>query len=86
MMKGRLTKLQNVWKIRYFDNIKVEQDPHYSGTLIPLYPDDVNGNIPSDIIKEGKEVEFEIVDEFTHQELFRNIPWGEGIECAKIKI
>lgn len=32
-----------------------------------------------------KDVDFELVDEFTHSELFRGVAWGEGTKCAKLK-
>jgi hypothetical protein len=41
--------------------------------VIPLYRTDVE-----------KEVDFEIVDEFSHEYLFYNVGWGEGPPCAKL--
>lgn len=32
----------------------------------------------------GEKVNFEIVDEFTHPQLFRDVPIFDGIESAKI--
>jgi len=32
-----------------------------------------------------KNVDFELVDEFTHGDLFRDVAWGEGSQCAKLK-
>ena len=34
--------------------------------------------------EENQEVNFSIVDEFTHPDLFEFIPWGEGLEMAMI--
>jgi hypothetical protein len=33
----------------------------------------------------SKDVEFDLVDEFTHGNLFRDVAWGEGSQCAKLK-
>jgi len=83
-MEGRLTKLRDVWNVRYYTPDLEEIDPVYCGTLIPIHPNDIKslGNQ----FKESQKVEFEIVDEFTHQHLFHGIPWGDGIRCAKLKI
>ncbi len=35
-------------------------------------------------LKENDDVDYIIVDEFTHPNLFQNIPWGEGTETAYV--
>jgi hypothetical protein len=32
----------------------------------------------------GDEVEFEIIDEFTHPQYYLNVGWGDGIKMAKL--
>lgn len=32
----------------------------------------------------SKEVDYQLVDEFTHMELFREVGWGDGSICAKL--
>jgi hypothetical protein len=46
--------------------------------VIPLHPEIIIDGKYED----GTEVEFMIVDEFTHPDLFHTISWGEGTVCA----
>jgi len=68
-MVGRLFKTENnQWFINSEDR------------MIPLHPD---------IVVEGKyedglEIEFLLIDEFTHPDLFHTISWGDGTTCAWI--
>ena len=34
----------------------------------------------------GDTVEFELVDEFSHPELFTQVGWGDGVTCAKLNL
>jgi hypothetical protein len=45
---------------------------------LPIHPDDIA------TVESGQQVQFIIVDEFTHPELFYNVGWGDGITCGKI--
>ncbi len=68
-MIGRLYKTEtNKWFINSEDRI------------IPLHPEIIVGSR----YENGTEVEFMIVDEFTHSDLFQTISWGEGTACAWI--
>jgi hypothetical protein len=72
-MKGILFNNGKEWVIKY--------DTH---KVIPLYyKDDEKVDIQFEPTH-TQEVDFEIVDEFTHQHLFYNVGWGEGSPCAKL--
>lgn len=78
-MKGTLKKVDDQWIVeypKYPTSGKV-----YETASLPLYYDDAIYCFPSDI---GDEVNFEIVDEFTHPQLFESISWGDGPPCAKL--
>jgi hypothetical protein len=45
---------------------------------LPLHEHDI------DRVESGQHVQFIMVDEFTHPELFYNVGWGDGVTCAKI--
>jgi hypothetical protein len=68
-MLGRLYKTEtNKWFI------------NSENKVIPLHPEIIIDGKYED----GTEVEFMIVDEFTHPDLFHTISWGDGITCAWI--
>jgi hypothetical protein len=68
-MIGRLYKTEtNKWFI------------NSENRVIPLHPEIIVGSR----YENGTEVEFMIVDEFTHSDLFQTISWGEGTACAWI--
>jgi hypothetical protein len=85
-MKGKLIKIEERWMVGtvcYAD---------LWSNYIPLHPDDVKqigrdsqvfDNIEARIAAYPN-VEFEIIDEFTHPELFTNVGWGDGIKYAKL--
>lgn len=75
-MKGILKETKEGWKVWYVVMVD-EADSTYE--TVPLYP-----NTPSINLFFGKEVEFEITDEFTHPELYRGVGWGDGIKYAKL--
>ncbi len=86
-MKGTLHKLSKGWTVWY-------NEDHIGGNVsfvddLPLYPDDVRQieeclfDNPG-VVYHSQEVEFEIVDEFTHPELYTNVGWGDGIKYAKL--
>jgi hypothetical protein len=77
-MKGKVFKKLDGLSVRYKDVVSIS--PLISEEKeMPLYFDDY---YPPSII--GKDVEFIIVDEFTHSHLFKAIGWGDGIKYAKI--
>lgn len=78
-MKGILKETKEGW----FVECRIEERTpigHKSWwETLPLYPDSITDNLFL-----GKEVEFEITDEFTHPELYRGVGWGDGIKYAKL--
>lgn len=78
-MKGKLHKVNSQWIISYQEEVM----PRVTRNLdIPLYPGDVEVlNTYGDYSaswEDGLTVQFEIIDEFTHQKLYENIEWGAG--------
>ena len=56
----------------------VEYSTNYGrARIIPVFK-------PDSEFVDGEMVNFEIVDEFTHPQLFRDVPIFDGIESAKI--
>jgi hypothetical protein len=53
------------------------------GFKLPIYDKDLT-KLDNHAILPGDLVEFEIIDEFTHPQLFEHVGWGDGITCAKI--
>lgn len=80
-MKGQLVFLtdENVWSVHNEDeNLYIPlwyQHDEYVKSLSPYY-------IKNAVI--GRDFEYEIIDEFSHPELFKVVSWGEGIICAKL--
>ena len=71
-MKGIIVKTKDKCVIEY-----------ETGTVplkvsLPIHPDDIEQ------VVQGQQVEFIMVDEFTHPELFYNVGWGDGITCGKL--
>lgn len=75
-MKGILKETKEGWVVWYV--VTINETTSIKETL-PLYP-----ITPSFNLFFGKEVEFEITDEFTHPELYRGVGWGDGIKYAKL--
>jgi hypothetical protein len=73
---GTLVRSERGWRVRYekkiLDFTKWREIPVYKEETLDL------------LSLEGKEVQFEEIDEFTHPHLFFDIPWGDGISCARI--
>ena len=72
MEKGTIIK-DNWWSVEYTNNGVKE--------ILKIYNDDLLLFLDED---HGKEVEFEIVDEFTHPSLFSVVGWGDGQKLAKL--
>jgi hypothetical protein len=63
------------WVISYNDGIE---------RIVPVYHKDVK-SIDEELIKTlVSGVNFELIDEFTHPNLFYDVSWGEGTLCAKL--
>jgi len=77
-MKGILKETKEGWVVWYIVAVDETTSINIKETL-PLYPDTVTDNLFY-----GKEVEFEITDEFTHQHLYKGVGWGDGIKYAKL--
>lgn len=78
-MKGTLKKVNDQWLVYYQEEImsRVLKDVN-----LPLYPGDVKtlndyGDY-STSWEDGLTVQFEIIDEFTHQKLYEGLEWGIG--------
>lgn len=75
-MKGILKETKEGMVVWYV--VTIDETTYIKETL-PLYPNTSTINLFF-----GKEVEFEITDEFTHPELYRGVGWGDGIKYAKL--
>lgn len=82
-MKGIIKETPDGLRVEYFDenNEKVKLLPLHQSKFSSMSR--LNDDITKYVV--GTEVEFDIVDEFTHPYLFDNLSWGDGYECAKIK-
>lgn len=80
-MKGVIKENVDGLVVEYFDNNteQVKSLPIYNSNF------SITNNFNSKIPDASVEVDFEIVDEFTHPWLFDNVSWGDGFKCAKIK-
>jgi hypothetical protein len=78
-MQGKLIKKENTWVVSYKkDKDLVATD----GGEIPVYPGDAIYCFEIDI---NKEVEFDLIDEFSHPHLYEGIGWGDGVTYAKLR-
>jgi len=55
---------------------------NHEGKVIPLHPEIELTPNPFNNYGDGCEINFVIVDEFTHPNLFLNTGWGNGSACA----
>jgi hypothetical protein len=55
---------------------------NYENKIIPLHPEINLVPTPFNNYGDGCEINFMIVDEFTHPKLFLNTGWGDGSACA----
>lgn len=80
-MIGKLIKRENKWVVQYkMDSDLIATD----GGEIPIHPEYAKSYF-LDEEDVGKEVEFEMIDEFIEPELYQNIPIYEGQIYAKLK-
>ncbi len=82
-MKGTLKKVNNQWLVYYQEPVM----PRVSRTMeLPLYPNDVDTLKDFEAYRFGDgskifdqlAIQFEIIDEFTHPELYIGLEWGSG--------
>ena len=83
-MKGKLFKRKEdkVWMIRYPKPGFTEDPIPYSE--LPIYHKNLTESQKWHM-SEGSEVEFEIMDEFTHPDLYTDVPLFEGVTLAMLK-
>jgi hypothetical protein len=82
-MKGKLIKTTTSWGV--WCQPYLPEDTKF--TMLSLHPDDIktiNQYGDYSVDWDGKEVDFNIVDEFTHPELYKFNAWGEGNIYAKL--
>ena len=70
-MKGKLIELKGKWIIFC---------GQFWGNYIELFPNTDTSNLFS-----GQDVDFKVVDEFTHPELYEGVPLYEGTKYAILK-
>jgi hypothetical protein len=75
---GKLYKIDNDWVIKY--NIRLGENVMQSKT-IPVHPEDALYCLDSD---EGLSFDFEIIDEFSHPEKYKNVGLYDGTIYAKL--
>jgi hypothetical protein len=78
-MKGTLKKVNDQWLICYQEEIMSNV---LKNIELPLYPGDVKtlndyGDY-STSWEDGLAVQFEVIDEYTHQKLYEGLEWGAG--------
>jgi len=83
-MKGTLKKVNSQWLVYYQEEVM----PRVTKALeLPLYPADAKTlNDYRDYSaswEDGLTVQFEIIDEFTHPQLYNGLEWGSG-KMAKL--
>jgi len=86
-MKGILSKTNRGWVVK----ILVKENNDSRVRVIdqyPVSPEDLKtikqyGDYSVDW--DGKEVEYEIIDEFTHPQYYESVGWGDGVKYAKLK-
>ena len=72
---GVLFKNEDVWYVNYVtETIEVK--------MLPLHPGDLSDD---NELFTGKEVQFEIIDEFVEPSLYEGVPLYEGQPYAKLK-
>lgn len=78
-MKGTLKKVNSQWLVYYQEEVM----PRVTKALeLPLYPADAKtlndyGDYSASW-EDGLTVQFEIIDEFTHPQLYNGLEWGSG--------
>jgi len=91
-MKGKLCKVDKGWAVKFEDIARLFPFTQYYTRELPLHPKDVleikyDSHIFDNIearIAAYPDVEFEIVEEREHRELFEEYGWGNAITYAKL--
>jgi len=91
-MKGTLKKVNSQWLVYYQEEVM----PRVTKALeLPLYPGDIDtlkdfeayrfgdGSKIFDQLISSLAIQFEIIDEFTHPQLYNGLEWGSG-KMAKL--
>jgi hypothetical protein len=83
-MKGTLKKVNSQWLVYYQEEVMSRVT---RALELPLYPGDVKtlndyGDYSASW-EDGLTVQFEIIDEFTHPQLYNGLEWGSG-KMAKL--
>jgi hypothetical protein len=75
--RGVLKMIGNEWQVGFFNGTRY--------TYYPIYPEDTKElNRKTSLHRDGDEVYFELIDEFTHPELYMDVGWGDGTIYAKL--
>lgn len=82
---GKLQMGEAGWSVRYPKHPTSEKI--FEWKEVPLVPEDqekINQMTSSPNPISGVEVEFELIDEFSHPQYYENVGWGDGVELAKL--
>lgn len=52
--------------------------------LVPSQVEKLQSSISTLVANEGKIVEYEVIDDYTHPELYKSVPWCDGQKYARI--
>jgi hypothetical protein len=77
-MIGTLLKTESGWHVKRIEEGEWE-------TYYPIYSNNIR-QTHKDLLVLGKKVVFEIIDEFTHPQLFEDVAWGESKKHAYLKL
>ena len=77
-MIGTLLKMRNGWYVKRIEEGEWE-------TYYPIHYNNIEQTNKDSLVLNNKVV-FEIVDEFTHPQLFENVAWGESKKYAYLKL
>ena len=77
-MKGILKKVNNQWLVYYQEEIMTGVKKNQELPLFPADANSLNESGEDSLFFDETRIDFEIVDEFTHQKLYEKMPWGVG--------
>lgn len=77
-MIGTLLKMRNGWYVKRIEEGEWE-------TYYPIHSNSIEQTHKDSLVL-NNEVVFEIIDEFTHPQLFENVAWGESKKYAYLKL
>lgn len=82
-MKGRLEKVTSDWMVFFVverNNMKFERGLKVNPSQIPHLQTTISIMVENN----GKQVDFEIIDEFTNPEYYKKVGWGDGESYAHL--